>query len=202
MTSDRLRQQLRFIVEIDRLKTVMRQSYLIDASRRENSAEHSWHLAVMAILLLEHADAAVDLLRVLKMVLVHDIVEIDAGDTYIYDTSGLEDKAQREHRAAGRLFGLLPADQMHELRALWEEFEAGNTPEARFAAALDRLMPLMHNYYTEGKSWREHGITSDRVLDRNGRIRAGSAALWAVAHSLIDDAVAQGYLATPPVDTM
>lgn len=195
---DRLTQQIGFIIEIDKLKQIIRQSYLMDTARRENSAEHSWHLAMMAILLAEHANEPVDLLRVLKTVLIHDIVEIDAGDIYCYDEQGILQKAQLEQAAAARLFGMLPPDQAHELRRLWEEFETGATPEARFAAALDRLMPLMHNYYTQGKSWREHGITRERVLVRNGPIRDGSLPLWELAQGLIDDAVLQGYLAAAP----
>lgn len=198
MTADRLSRQLQFIIEIDKLKSVLRRTYLIDAPRRENSAEHSWHLAVMAVLLAEHANVPVDLLRVLKMLLVHDIVEIDAGDTYIYDVQGALDKARREQQAAERIFGLLPADQAAELRSLWDEFEARCSPEARFAAALDRLMPLLHNYTTEGRSWQEHGITSDMVLARNAQIGDGAAPLWETAQSLIADAVTRGYLAPPP----
>ncbi len=193
-TSDRLEQQIRFILEIDKLKTVLRRSYLLNGSRYENSAEHSWHLAVMALVLAEHANEPVDLCRVLKMLLVHDIVEIDAGDTYCYDEVANQDKAERERRAAERLFGLLPPDQRDELRALWEEFEARQTPEAKFAAALDRLMPLMHNFFTGGRSWQEHGVTLEQVLERNSPTAEGSATLWAFAKRLIDQAVEQGLL--------
>lgn len=195
MTADRLAQQIRFIIEVDQLKQVIRRSYLVDTSRRENSAEHSWHLAVMALLLAEHADCPVDLLQALKMVIIHDMIEIDAGDTYIYDEQGYADKADREQQAATRIFGLLPENQAQEIHSLWQEFETGSTPEAQFANALDRLMPLMHNYYTEGKSWQEHGITADQVLARNAPIRHSSVALWQFAQGLITDAVARGYLA-------
>lgn len=190
----RLDQQIGFILELDTLKSVLRRSYLLNNTRRENSAEHSWHLSVMALVLAEHANADIDQLRVLKMLLVHDIVEIDSGDTYIYDTAGNDTKAVREQEAAQRIFGLLPDDQKLELTRLWQEFEARETPEAKFAAALDRLMPLLHNYHTEGRSWREHGITKQQVLNLNRHIADGSQSLWEYAESLIDDAAAKGYL--------
>ncbi len=150
----------------------------------------------MALVLAEHADADIDTLRVLQMLLVHDIVEIDSGDTYIYDAAGNDTKAAREQDAATRIFGLLPGDQAAELSALWAEFEARETPDAKFAAALDRLMPLLHNYHTEGRSWREHGITKQQVLHLNRHIEAGSPSLWRYAEALIDDAAAKGYLTT------
>jgi len=190
----RFERQIQFILEVDKLKTILRRTYLLNADRVENTAEHSWHLAIGAILLAEHANEPVDITRVLKMVLVHDIVEIDAGDTYFYDEAAEVDKSTREQRAADRLFGILPADQDEELRALWEEFELGETPEARFALALDRFMPQLHNYYTEGRSWNEHGITADRVLERNASIANGSGKLWDCARSLLDDAVERGFL--------
>ena len=190
----RLDQQIGFILELDTLKSVLRRSYLLNSTRRENSAEHSWHLSAMALVLAEHANADTDQLRVLKMLLVHDIVEIDSGDTYIYDAAGNETKAAREQQAAQRIFGLLPPDQSAELSALWQEFEARETPEAKFAAALDRLMPLLHNYHTEGRSWREHGITRQQVLNLNRHIADGSQSLWEYAEALIDDAAAKGYL--------
>jgi putative hydrolase of HD superfamily len=195
MAPDRLEQQIRFILEIDALKGVLRRSYVLSGDRPENSAEHSWHVAVMAVLLAEHANEAVDSSRVVRMLLVHDVVEVDAGDTYVYDPSGAQAKSEREARAADRLFGLLPEDQGRELRALWEEFEEGRTSDARFAAALDRLMPVLHNVHTAGRSWREHGITADRVIARNSRISDGSEALWKYARSLIEDAVSHGHLA-------
>jgi putative hydrolases of HD superfamily len=190
----RFERQIQFILEVDKLKTILRRTYLLNADRVENTAEHSWHLAIGAILLAEHANEPVDITRVLKMVLVHDIVEIDAGDTYFYDEAAEVDKSTREQTAADRLFGILPADQGEELRALWEEFELGETPEARFALALDRFMPQLHNYYTEGRSWNEHGITADRVLERNASIANGSGKLWDCARSLLDDAVERGFL--------
>jgi len=191
---ERLARQIGFIIEIDKAKQVLRRTLLMDGSRLENDAEHSWHLAVMAILLAEYADGDVDLLRVLKMVLIHDLVEIDAGDTFVYDTEALATRCEREERAADRIFGLLPPDLGSDVRAIWEEFEEQATPEARFAAALDRLQPLLHNYQTEGGAWRRHGITSDRVRERNQHIAAGSPTLWEFARSLIDEAVRRGYM--------
>jgi putative hydrolase of HD superfamily len=190
----RLARQIAFLLEIDKLKSILRRSYLLNESRRENSAEHSWHLAMMALIVAEHANAPVDPLRVLKMLIVHDVVEIDADDTYIYDTAGAADKAVREQAAAVRIFGLLPPDQERELRALWDEFETRQTPEARFAAALDRLMPLLHNAMTQGRSWREHGIVSSQVLELNRHIADGSEALWEYAQAVIAEAVAHGHL--------
>jgi putative hydrolase of HD superfamily len=198
MAKDRLERQIAFILDIDRLKTVLRRTYILAGDRNENTAEHSWHLAVMALLLAEHADAPVDACRVVRMLLVHDIVEVDAGDTFAYDTAGQADKAEREWRAADRLFGLLPHDQGRELRALWEEFEAAESADARFAAALDRLMPILHNIHTAGRSWQEHGITADRVLALNARMARGSQALWDYARREIERAVAEGHLAPGP----
>jgi putative hydrolase of HD superfamily len=192
---ERLRRQIEFVVELDKLKTVLRQSYVIGTGRHENAAEHSWHLPMMAMVLAEYAGEAVDLCRVLEMLLVHDIIEIDAGDTFCYDEAAARDKEARERRAAGRIFGLLPQDQAATIRALWDEFEAHATPEARFANAIDRLMPLLHNYFTEGRSWREHGITRNQVLARNARIGDSSARLWQLAQAIVDDSVARGYLA-------
>lgn len=192
---ERLTRQLDFVREIDKLKTVLRQTVLTDRSRRENSAEHSWHLALMAVLLREHAgDAGLDVGRVIRMVLVHDIVEIDAGDTFAYDVQGHSDKAEREEKAAERIFGLLPEDQREELVSLWREFEERKTPEAKFAASLDRLHPMIHNYLTEGHAWRKHGITSRQVLERNRSIAEGSETLWLFARQLIESAVEKGYL--------
>lgn len=195
MDPNRLDRQLAFILEIDGLKDVVRQSYLLSGSRRENTAEHSWHLAVMASVLAEYAGAPVDVGRVIRMVLIHDIVEIDAGDTYCYDTDGNLERAEREKRAADRIFGLLPRDQEIRMRTLWEEFETGNTPEARWARSLDRFMPLLHNFHTGGKSWREHGITRLQVRERMRPVQEGSETLWNLAESIIDQAVERGYLA-------
>jgi putative hydrolase of HD superfamily len=191
----RLDRQIAFILEIDKLKTVLRRTVLIDRSRQENSAEHSWHIALMAVLLEEHAaERGLELLRVVKMLLVHDLVEIDAGDTFVYDAPGQVDKPEREQRAAERLFGLLPPDQGAEVMDLWQEFEARETPEARYAAALDRLQPLLHNLHTEGHSWRLHGVRREQVVAINGHLDHGAPALWRRIIVLLDEAVERGHL--------
>ncbi len=193
---DRLTRQIEFLVEIDKLKTVLRRAYLAaDASRRENSAEHSWHVSVMALVLAEYSQKDIDLSRVIRMLLIHDIVEIDAGDTGIYDSRGAVDKVDREKRGASRIFSLLPQDQYQDLLEIWDEFENSATPEAKFARAVDRLMPLIHNYHTEGKRWKEDGITYEQVLAVNQILRESSPKLWEFALSLIDECVAKGYLA-------
>ncbi|MBW1709770.1 MAG: HD domain-containing protein [Deltaproteobacteria bacterium] len=195
MSIPRIEEQINFIIEIDKLTSVFRQSYLINEDRSENSAEHSWHVATMALILSEYAEEEVDQFRVIKILLVHDIVEIDAGDTFCYDEIGVQNQMEREKRAGDRIFGLLPEDQAREIFELWQEYEAHESPESKFAGALDRLMPLLHNYHTNGKSWRKHGINRDQVITRNASIREGSEALWAYALSIIDKAVAKGYLA-------
>ena len=190
----RLHQQLQFIVEIDKLKHVLRQTLLIDKSRRENDAEHSWHLAMMAILLSEYAGEKVNLVRVLKMVLIHDLVEIDAGDTFCYDEPAIQTQTDREAAAADRLFGLLPMDQTDQLRSLWEEFEAKQSADARFATALDRLQPILHNYHTQGGTWKRAGVTIDKIRQRIAPIALGSPRLGEFAETLIQDALRQGFL--------
>jgi 5'-deoxynucleotidase YfbR-like HD superfamily hydrolase len=187
---ERLRRQLEFILEIDRLKGVLRQSYLIDSDRHENSAEHSWHLAVAAMVLAEHAKEKVDVSKVIQMVLVHDLVEIDAGDTFIYDDAANVGKAAREQEAANRLFGLLPDEQAQTFMTLWREFEDRQTPESKFAFALDRLMPILHNVFTQGRSWKEHGIRQEQALTKNRPIEAGSPVLWQAVESLITQTLA------------
>ncbi len=183
-----MQQQIRFIVEMDKLKSVMRRTLLTDESRREDSAQHSWHISTMAFILSEYARCEeLDLLKVIKMTLVHDLVEIDAGDTFCYDTLGNESKLQREKQAADRIFGMLPPDQAGEMHDLWEEFEARRTPEARFAAALDRLQPILNNYVTDGKVWRANGIQKQQVLERNRHMEEGAPELWAYALQLIED---------------
>src|SRR5690554_3532616 len=192
---ERLEKQIRFIVEIDKAKTVFRQTVLMDGSRNENDAEHSWHLAVMAMLLLEYPkEQGLDELKIIRMALLHDLVEIDAGDTFCYDEVGAMDKEEREKKAAERIFNLLPVDQAREFRAVWEEFEARNTPESRFAAALDRLQPILHNYHTKGHSWIKHGIKKDQVLQRIKPIAESSETLWEYAKDIIEDAVHKGFL--------
>ncbi|MCX9158389.1 HD domain-containing protein [Niveibacterium sp. 24ML] len=194
-TAARLAAQIRFILEIDKLKGILRQSWLLDESRRENSAEHSWHVAMMALVLAEHANAPVDASRAAMMLMIHDLVEIDAGDTFAYDTAAHADKHARELAAADRLFGLLPDDCRDQLRALWDEFEAAETMDARYANALDRLMPMLHNLHTEGRAWQANGVTADKVYARNGVIANGSETLWAYAREVIETAVTKGYLA-------
>ena len=194
MDLERLSQQIEFLVEIDRLKSIVRQTLLVDGSRHENSAEHSWHLAVLAMVLAEHASAPVDLSRVLKMILVHDLVEIDAGDTYCYDEKGNRDKAERENRAADRIFSLLPPDQAVEFRSLWEEFESRQTTDAVFAAALDRFQPLLNNFRAGGVMWLKHGIRKEQVYSRNSPMEQGSAVLWDYAERMIEDAISKGWI--------
>jgi putative hydrolase of HD superfamily len=190
----RLEQQIGFIFEVEKLKQVLRQTLLVDDKRQENDAEHSWHLALMALILEEHAADPVDILRVVKMVLIHDIVEIDAGDTFAYDEAGQVGKEYREREAANRIFGLLAAEQGEELSRLWEEFEARKTADARYANALDRFQPLLLNYHAGGDTWRRHGVRKDQVVERNRHIGEGCPALWNYATRLIDRAVAEGKL--------
>lgn len=190
----RLDNQISFIVEIDKLKTVLRQTQLVDSSRQENTAEHSWHLAVMVMLLGEYTEPGTDLTRVLKMVLVHDIVEIDAGDTFAYDAAANQNKAEREEQAAARLFSLLPADQRDTVMALWQEFEAQATPEARFANALDRLQPLLLNYMTGGGTWKKAGVTLEKVQVRMAPIGKASPVLGDYVKRILEDSVAKGYI--------
>jgi len=184
----RLARQICFLVETEKLKGVLRKTSPISVGRYENSAEHSWTLALMAMVLIEHADEDLDAMRVLQTLIVHDLVEVDAGDTFCYDSASNETKAERERCAAERLFGLLPTDQEREFRQLWEEFEARASPEARFANALDRLMPLLQNFHNDGGSWREFGITVERALDRQRPIADASAALWEYAQTVFQEA--------------
>ncbi len=197
MQSTRLTQQVQFVLEIDRLKQILRQTLLTDGSRQENSAEHSWHIAIMAFVLAEYAPAGTDLLKAIKMLLIHDLVEIDAGDTFCYDVQGHLDKTERENQAAERIFGLLPPDQAKELHQLWQEFEAQQTATAKFAAALDRLQPVLHNQQTQGGTWRLHQITRDQVMTRIAPIETGAPQLWTFMQQVIEDCVAAGYLSCP-----
>ena len=193
---NRLDLQLRFIIEIDRLKHIMRRTRLFDNSRHENDAEHGWHLAMMAMALVEYSNKPVDVNKVVRMVLVHDIVEIDAGDTFLYDEAAGLLKEEAERKAAERIFGLLPDDQALELKSLWEEFEARTSAEARFAAAIDRLEPMMQNALTAGHAWKEHNVRRSQVVQKNRPIvEAGSRELWRFAESLIARAVEMGHLA-------
>ncbi|HAK29219.1 MULTISPECIES: HD domain-containing protein [Sphingobacterium] len=194
MLSDKLLQQIEFIKEIDKIKYIQRRTKLFNSDRPENDAEHSWHLALMAIVLLEHANQSVDLLKVVKMVLIHDIVEIDAGDTFIYDTGKNHTNTSAERLAAQRIFGILPGQQAEELIAIWEEFEAGQTPEAQFARAMDRLEPLLQNSSNNGGTWNEPGVNYEKVYAKKSVIKDGSAVLWEYAEKLIDAGVARGIL--------
>jgi putative hydrolase of HD superfamily len=188
--------QLRFLLEADRLKGVLRQSQIIDGSRRENSAEHSWHLALMSLVLGEYAPAGTDLGRVTAMTVVHDLVEIDAGDLFVYAGEQAQARQEEAERAAAdRLFALLPAGQAASFRALWDEFEERRTPEAKFARALDRLQPMLANYQLGGGTWAQHGVTADQALTKVALIEDGSAALGAFARELVSAAVSQGFLA-------
>lgn len=194
--SERFKKQIEFVLEVDKLKHVLRQTVLLDRSRRENSTEHSWHIALMVMLFAEYSpEKDIDLLQVMKMLLVHDLVEIDAGDTYCYDEQGRLDQGQREAAAADRIFGLLPGDQAAELRALWDEFESRQTPVSKFANALDRVQPLLHNYFTDGLTWQANNIKSSQVYKRMQPVEDGAPELWEYVGTLIEDAVRKGFLA-------
>ncbi|MBR6070132.1 MAG: HD domain-containing protein [Ruminococcus sp.] len=191
---NRLRKQLDFILELDKMKNLYRQTYVLHEDRKENDAEHSWHLAILAFMLAEYSKEPVDVLHVMKMVLLHDVVEIDAGDTYCYDSEGYKSKAEREEKAAQRIFGLLPDDQRDEFYALWREFEDSETADARFAAVLDRIQPLLLNYTKGGVSWQEHGIRREQVLARNSQYLDVSDELAEVILDIINDAESKGWL--------
>lgn len=188
----RLEQQMQFIMELDKMKQIGRQTYLADGSRKENDAEHSWHLAVMAMLLTEYATEPVDKLHVIMMVLVHDVIEVDAGDTYAYDTEAAKTKRQRELLAADHLFSMLPEDQGRMLRALWDEFEENVTPEARFAHALDNVQPISLNHASGGLGWREHHVKKSQIYGRNAHTAEGSETLWNMAKAMVDQHVESG----------
>lgn len=194
MDSDRLLQQIAFIKEIDKIKYILRKTKLINSDRPENDAEHSWHLAMMTFVLVEHADRPIDVLKVMKMVLIHDIVEIDAGDVFIYSTTQSHSNTENELRAAQRIFGLLPQEQADELIALWLEFEMGETNEAKFAKAMDRLEPLLQNSSNNGGTWHEFDVDYSTVYDKKKAIGEGSASLWDYAQAVLDDCVAKGIL--------
>jgi putative hydrolase of HD superfamily len=200
-SSDRLPRQVAFLIEADKLKTIIRRTPLVDRSRGENSAEHSWHLLLAAMVLREHLPAEgkeCDLLRVLQLLVVHDLVEIDAGDTFAYDAVGQTTKAAREIAAADRIFGLLPSDQASEFRALWEEFEEQRSPEARFAHAMDRVQPLLQNASSGGGSWSTHEVTRDQVLRRMAPIESELPAVWPFVLQIIDAFCASGVIRTNP----
>ena len=192
---ERLEKQLVLLIELDQLKSVLRRTRVKSADRRlENSGEHSWHVALMAVLMQEHANAPIDIARVMKMLLIHDVVEIDAGDTFVYDIAASKEQEQKELKAAERLFGMLPSDQGDELFALWQEFEAAKSDDAKYAKALDRLIPMLLNYHNDGQSWKEHGVTREQALTINKRIEFGSVTLWDKAKELIEEATEKGWL--------
>lgn len=188
----RLEQQIAFIVEIDKVKNIFRQTYLADKNRKENDAEHSWHIALMAILLQEYAEKPVDVLRVMTMVLIHDLVEIDAGDTYAYDVEGAATKRERELRAADRIFGILPEDQGKYFRELWDEFEEYETADAKYAHLLDNFQPLLLNHASGGLSWVEHEVRKAQIYKRNDRVEETSKAIWEYMKSVVDENILKG----------
>lgn len=194
MLPERLSQQVTFLLELDKLKRVLRRTKPLGSERYEDSAEHSWHLAVMAMLLAEYADESINLHRVIQMVLLHDIVEIDAGDTFLYDSEARVQKQADEQAAAERIFGLLPEDQCNALLALWQEFEARQSADAKFAYSLDRMMPLLQNYYNQGFTWQENNVRKAQVWAANQPIGNSAEQLWQAVQLLITDAVAKGYL--------
>jgi putative hydrolase of HD superfamily len=190
----RLEQQIHFILEVDKIKNIVRQNYLSDGSRKEDDADHSWHLALMCAVLSEYSNEKIDLIKTITMVLIHDIVEIDAGDTYAYDASGNVSKQKRELAAAERIFNLLPKDQALQMRSLWDEFEESVTPEAKFASTLDRVQPFLLNAASNGKSWKEHEVTFSQVMKRNEVTHEGSEALWEYQYKLMQQQVEKGNL--------
>lgn len=195
MISDRLFKQMEFIKEIDKLKQIFRQNVVIGASKNENDAEHSWHIAVMAVILSEYAaEKNTDICKVIKLALIHDLVEIYAGDTFCYDEKGYQDKHDREQKAAEKLFNILPEDQAKEIYDLWLEFENTETPEARFAACIDRFQPLILNYNTKGHTWQKPGVTSDKVFKRNELLIDNAPELWEYAKYIIEDSIKKGIL--------
>ena len=193
--NERFNRQIDFVLEVDKLKKIHRRTTLLDRSRQENSAEHSWHIALIVLVLSEYANEDhLDLLHVIKLLLAHDLIEIDAGDTYCYDEVGLKDQRAREKKAADRIFNILPEDQAKSFHALWDEYEDRKTPESKFANALDRFQPLLHNYFTKGHTWRQHGIQKKQVMTRMQPVDEGASVLWDYVINLIDDAVEKGFL--------
>lgn len=192
MNRERFEKQLAFILEADKEKNILRQTHLSGHGRQENDAEHAWHMAMMIYLLKEYANAPIDLAKTMMMALIHDIVEIDAGDTYAYDTAGMETQAERERLAAERIFGLLPDDQREELRGLFEEFEAGETAEAKFARTMDNLQPLMLNDSNDGGDWKAHQVTRTQIMKRHARNQLGSEVIGAYTKELIEENIRKG----------
>ena len=194
MSTEDLLKQIAFIKEIDKVKYIQRKTKLFNSDRNENDAEHSWHLALMAIVLAQHSDEPIDVLKVVKMVLIHDIVEIDAGDVFIYDTLRNHSNTDEERLAANRIFGLLPQKQAAEMIAVWEEFEAGETSEAKFAKSMDRLEPLLQNTSNNGGTWKEFDVNYEKVYEKKSVIKNGSTTLWNYAEGLINESVKNGIL--------
>lgn len=194
MTPENLIQQIAFIKEIDKIKYIQRKTKLFNSDRCENDAEHSWHLAMMALVLAEHSNEKINVLKVVKMVLIHDIVEIDAGDTFIYDTHKNHSNTDEERLAAQRIFGLLPKEQAEEFIAVWEEFEAGMTAESKFARTMDRLEPLLQNTSNNGGTWNEFGVSYEKVHAKKSIMKEGSTTIWDFAEDLINDSVEKGIL--------
>jgi len=192
---DKLKRDIDFIIELDKMKSILRQNSLIDGSRKENDAEHSWHIAVMAMVLHEYSNLPIDLCKVIKMLLIHDLVEIYAGDTFCYDEEGNETKEERELKAADKLFNMLDEDKGKELRSLWAEFEERKTNEAIFAAAMDRLQPLFSNYYNEGGTWKKFNVNKEAVYKRIEPIKEASDEIWKLVTNMIEDAIRKGYIA-------
>lgn len=191
---DRLERQLSFLLELDKQKEIIRQTYLADGSRKETDAEHAWHIAVMCMILSEYANEPIDVARTVMMLLLHDVIEIDAGDTYAYDESGNATKKEREQKGAERIYGLLPEDQREYFRSLWDEFEAMETPEAKFANAMDKIQPVLLTDHAGGKSWTEHGVRREQILKRNERTHEGSELLWDYIRNIIEKNTEGGFI--------
>lgn len=194
MITEELLKQIEFIKEIDKIKYIQRRTKLFNSDRHENDAEHSWHLAMMAIVLSDYSDEKIDLLKVLKMVLIHDIVEIDAGDTFIYDQNKSHDNTEEELKSAKRIFGILPENQAKEFIEIWTEFEDGKTSEAKFARSMDRLEPLLQNTSNQGGTWEEFGVKYDKVYQKKKVIKNGSSKLWEYAENLLEASLEKGIL--------
>ena len=190
--NERLQKQIAFIKEIDKVKNIFRQTYLADGTRKENDAEHSWHIALMVVLLKEYVSEDVDVAKVMTMVLIHDLVEIDAGDTYAYDSEGAKSKREREVKAADRIFGILPEDQGMYFRELWEEFEAYETPDAKYAHLLDNFQPLLLNDASGGRSWNEHGVHKSQIYKRNEKVQETSEEIWNTIQEVVESHIAKG----------
>lgn len=198
MDSERFKKQLDFILEADKEKNIFRQTHISGYSRRENDAEHAWHMALMIYLLKEYSNEEFDVAKAMMMAIIHDIVEIDAGDTYAYDTRGLETQKERERLAADRIFGMLPCDQNMHLRSLFEEFEAGESAEARFVKAMDNFQPLLLNNLNDGEDWRLHGVRESQVVKRQSRTKLGSEGIWEYSKQLIEENVKKGNIIRDP----